>query len=275
MARWLAGLLLATILLGAVPSALAMKMETDKGRPWRLLLSGPIAPGDADRLVRMLLEPLADRPMLVSELVLESAGGNLGESLRLASLVRGLHLDTRLRAGGKCSSACFFIFLAGDNRLAAERKAGEQSPGRIGLHRPYLSGDALKKGDPESGMARQQAEMAKISDYLRQESVPLRLIDEMMSHPSNDIYWLSDDDLWQLGEYHPGLEEVLIARCGYDKRYTTPAYEKLLASLDEEARAKGKAQLAKLLTCITDTRASFDAKRDAFLARLKSGWRPW
>ncbi len=274
MAKFLAALLLAAALAGASAPALALKMESDKGRPWRMVLSGPINVGDADRFLRALLEPLADQPLLLSEVVLASPGGNLSEALRLAALVKGLHLDTRVRAGASCSSACFFIYLAGDHRVAGERSAEGLRPGRIGLHRPYLGGEALKKGDPGSGMERQQSEMAKVIDYLRRESVPLRLIDEMMSHPSNDIYWLSDEDLWQLGEYHPGLEEVLIARCAYDKRLTSAAYEQLLLGLDEAARASGQAQLATLQQCIASTRASFDAQRDKFLAKLKSGWRP-
>jgi len=275
MRRLLASLLAAVALGAASTSALALKLEPDKGSPWRLYLSGSIVAGDADRVVRMLLEPLAEQPLLLSELVLDSPGGSLVEALRLAALIKGLHLDTRVRAGGRCSSACFFVFLAGGNRLGGQRREGKLLPGRIGLHRPYLGGDALKSGDPAAGMERQQAEMGKVADYLRRESVPLRLIDEMMTHPSNDIYWLSDEDLWQLGEFHPGLEEVLIARCGYDKRYTSPAYEQLLLGLDETARATGQAQLARLLRCIASTRASFDARRAAFVAKLQSGWRPW
>ena len=208
-------------------------------------------------------------------MVLNSPGGNLAEALRMAALVRGLHLDTRIRDGGVCSSACFFIFVAGDRRLAAEHGDSSARPGRIGLHRPRLDAEALKASDPTMGMERQQVEMNKVIDYLRHETVPLRLIDEMMTHPSNDIYWMSDEDLWQLGEFHPGLEEVLIARCRYDKRLTSPAYEKLVAGLDEETRAKAQQQLATLNQCIATTRASFDARRDAFLAKLKTGWRPW
>lgn len=267
-------LLVVALTMQSAPAS-ALKMEADKARPWRFYLSGQVNAGDAERFVRILLEPLAEKPLLLSELILASPGGNLEEALRLATLVKGLHLDTRVRADGICSSACFFIFLAGDNRAAGERSEGKMRPGRIGLHRPYLGGGALKKGDPAVGMERQQAEMGKVIDYLRRESVPLRLIDEMMSHPSNDIYWLTYDDLWQLGEFHPGLEEVLIARCAYDKRYTSAAYEQLLLELDDEAKIKGQTQLATLMQCITSTRTSFDAQRDAFVGKLKSGYRPW
>lgn len=274
MPRLVCALLIAAALATSAAPALALKMEAERARPWRLVLSGPINPGDADRLVRFLLEPLADQPLLASEIVLASPGGNLVEAMRLAALVRGLHLDTRVRADSACSSACFFVFIAGDNRLAGEKSAGGLRPGRIGLHRPHLGGDALKKGDAAGGAQRQQLEMGKVVDYLRRESVPLRLIDEMMSHASNDIYWLSDADLWQLGEFHPGLEEVLIARCAYDKRLTSSAYEQLLLGLEGREREAGQAQLAKLMGCIAGTRAGFDRTRDEFLQKLKAGYRP-
>ena len=270
--------LLFAALLGALSlatPALALKIDSDAARPWRLLLSGPIVAGDAERFLRTLFEPLVDKPLLLSEIVLDSPGGNFAEALRLAALVKGLHLDSRVRGGGFCSSACFFVFLAGDRRLAREQVAGEQRPGRIGLHRPYLTRLALNNVDAASATQRQQEEMLKVSDYLRRENVPLRLIDEMMSHPSNDIYWLSDEDLWQLGEFNPGLEEFLIARCRYDKRYTSAAQEQLTASLDPDNRAKATARLDTLLTCIASARSHFDAQREAFLARLKGGWRPW
>ena len=273
LSRATQALLLALLLTPCAP-AWALKIEPDRGKPWRLQLSGEIVPGDAERLIRQLLESAADKPQLLTELVLDSNGGNLAESFRLASMVYSLHLDTSVKSGGKCQSACFFVFIAGDRRLIAERPGGDR-PGRIGLHRPYLGGDALKQGDPASGMGRQQEEMAKTAEYLRRQGVPLRLIDEMMSHASNDIYWLNDEDLWLLGEFGAGLEEVLIARCGYDKRSATPAYERLLASLPEPERSQGQAKLAATAACISSTRASFDARREAFLARLKTGWRPW
>jgi hypothetical protein len=269
-------MLLCAVALGEVgATAQTLTIEVDRERPWRLLLSGTINVGDAERVVRKLVDPLSKKPFLVAEVVLNSPGGNLAESQRLASLIKNLHLNTRIRAGGSCSSACFFVFLSGVQRLAGERNGSHLQPGRIGLHRPYLKGSTLKIGDPTNVMDRQQAEMAKVTDYLRRESVPLKLIDEMMTHPSNDIYWMTEDDLWKLGEYHPSFEEVLIARCGYDKRLTSSAYAQMLERSGDEAGAEGRAQLATLWQCITHTRATFDDKRDAFVAKLKAGWRPW
>ena len=48
--------------------------------------------------------------------------------------------------------------------------------------------------------------------------IPRRLIDEMMSRPSNDIYWLSNDDLYELSKSPPALEQLYLSKCGVDTR---------------------------------------------------------
>ena len=67
-------------------------------------------------------------------------------------------------------------------------------------------------------MKQQQQLMSRIRQYLGAENVPQMLVDAMMSRPSTDVYWLTDDDLESLGEYSPAYEELLIAKCGYDRK---------------------------------------------------------
>jgi len=57
--------------------------------------------------------------------------------------------------------------------------------------------------------------MRQVQNYLESQMVSRRLIDLLMSRPSNDIYWMTDDDFEELGEYRPEVEEFLIKRCGY------------------------------------------------------------
>ncbi|MDI1298804.1 hypothetical protein [Methylotenera sp.] len=59
--------------------------------------------------------------------------------------------------------------------------------------------------------------MRKVRDYLDYNLVPRKLTDAMMSRPSNDAYWLTYDDLADLGTYSPALEEELISKCNYDR----------------------------------------------------------
>ena len=59
--------------------------------------------------------------------------------------------------------------------------------------------------------------MRKVTSYLEYHIVPRRIIDLMMSRPSNDIYWLTDGDIDELGNFPPALEELYITKCGYSR----------------------------------------------------------
>src|SRR4051794_326807 len=64
-------------------------------------LDGDIAKGDADTLQR-LIKAANDDGRIVAGLRLNSAGGNLVESVRLAELVRQARLPTMVATGAHC-----------------------------------------------------------------------------------------------------------------------------------------------------------------------------
>src|ERR1035441_7529559 len=59
--------------------------------------------------------------------------------------------------------------------------------------------------------------MLDADEYLHQLRVPNNLVEIMFEHASNEIHWLTNDELEQLGTRPPWYEEFLIARCGLDK----------------------------------------------------------
>ena len=86
----------------------------------------------------------------------------------------------------------------------------------------------------------------------------------MMTHPSNDIYWLNEEDLKQFGEYPPDIEEYFIQKCGYDrnsleKAFGNPDYKAILAK-HEAAGA-----------CVAD---EITAMSKRGFEELKRGWTP-
>ena len=98
--------------------------------------------------------------------------------------------------------------------------------------------------------------MKQVQIYLEAQMVPRRLIDLMMSRPSNDVYWLNSKDFQEFGEYRPEVEEFLINKCGYI-RATDSAMargltgEQMLTAMTcsnnylDEVRAKGLANFRK------------------------------
>lgn len=241
-----------------------------------ILLSGEIQKGDAEKLVKLIVKshPLALR------LILDSPGGDVEESLRIASLVKALHMNTVVGEGGICASACFFIFLAGDHRLAlgilvaGDAKITSTVSGYIGLHRPHLESNQAKEYSSSDAEMLQHGIMQKISEYLRNEDVPQHLIDLMMSRPSNDIYWMTQNDIDQLGEYRPSLEELLISRCGYNRNLSLDVVKAKISN-DSVEIARTEARANAFADCSVDAFSDFSHERVTNTKRLVKGWRPW
>ena len=223
-----------------------------------------IEPGDAKRLASLIANGL-----IVTRLSLDSNGGDLVEAMRIGEIVRTLQISTIVKKGNNCASSCFFIFLAGAGRVAlgGEFRGNPKSPaGYVGLHRPYLKSPS---GSNQS-LERQAIVMKKVKAYLEAYMVPSRLIDLMMSRPSNDIYWMTTEDLEELGDYPPELEELYISKCNYDR--------KLVDQLTSAKRQGDAAQFnflqdknREVATCIG--KLQFSAELEA-LPKLKKGWVP-
>jgi hypothetical protein len=243
-----------------------------------ITLSGPIVLGDLEKLVRELLSSggrLQNRG--ATYLWIDSPGGSVSEAIRIASVVKTLHvpvvvLRPRHKEGAKCASACFFIFLAGSPRVAQpyspESRVLPHSHGVVGLHRPYLNADFANGRSAEAVTSTQRTLMSKIRDYLSGENVPQRLIDSMMTRPSNEVYWLQEGDLNDLGEYPPDVEEVLIARCGYSRSWQQALVDATLR-LDSATEKHYMDLYGDLYRCEERT-----FPQSAALDRLAAGWRP-
>ncbi|RYY47702.1 MAG: hypothetical protein EOP59_00660 [Sphingomonadales bacterium] len=91
-----------------------------------LQVTGFLTQGFADRFATALKANPGARL-----LVLQSPGGRIVESERMAQMVKGAGLDTL--ADGECSSACIFPFLAGKRRLVG-------AEARLGFHQPTFPG---------------------------------------------------------------------------------------------------------------------------------------
>jgi hypothetical protein len=263
-------LLAATLFAGlACKSALALTLG---GGVRELVLTGPIEAGDADKIVAAVRGRRFPPPAFA----INSPGGSVVESIRIAQIVKKLAVSVTVVHGGQCASACFMVFAAGAGRSAlpaelmspeAQRRTNElaikvtgkpaNSPGPVGLHRPYQANILSADND-------QVKVMKFLSAYLEEEMVPKRLVELMMTHPSNDIYWLSADDLKQLGEYAPAMEEFLINRCGYDRNLA----DKIMSSKGNSSSLIAQGDRAD--DCIGRETGELTARG---FADIQKGWR--
>jgi hypothetical protein len=204
----------------------------------------------------------------VSSLHLNSGGGDVMEAARIGELVRALRLIVAVDEPGTCASACFFIWMNGAARFAGDFEAQtEGRRGAVGLHRPYL----VNPSNEESSLQTQANLIRGVTSYLESSLIPRRLIDEMMSRPSSDIYWLTLDDLSEMGESPPALEELYLSACGANTRHNIE--ETLAAAMNND-----EAEVARLEgvyeSSIKCTGKLNDAAHDAAIKRLAGGWMP-
>jgi ATP-dependent protease ClpP protease subunit len=176
----------------------------ERGRSYKI--DGEITAGDYQKFLKLVAQKRGVR------LNLNSKGGNLAEAIKIAELTNRLSLWTYVGKGDLCASACFFIWMNGEYRTANKlQTTGSQM--NIGLHRPYLSNPSAEISSTDT----QQSVQRKTVVYLEERLVPRRLIDLMMSRASNEIYWMTEADYHELGEYPPHVEELVISKCQYDK----------------------------------------------------------
>ena len=110
-------------------------------------------------------------------LVLSSPGGLVARALIVADDIHRLGMSTVIPKGFGCYSACSFIFLAGQSRLAS---------GELGVHQM-----ASEVPDP-SGV---QYSTADILDALAAFDVPPEVITRMLRTPNESMYVFTQEEV--------------------------------------------------------------------------------
>lgn len=256
--------------VGTQTAASAATFTTDE-LGTSITMTGEITPGDAERLASIFvaIKPIANYYPYPNSLYLNSHGGDVAEAIRIAELVKTLGISVATVPDGKgaCVSSCFLIYAAALERVAsgidtlrAEGTKGNLGP--LGVHRPYLRTPA----EGPAGAKQQEQVMADMRAYLVKASVGHALIDKMMSHASNDIYWLNAEDLRALGSFSPGVEEQLISRCGYNARRES----------NLSARNYIRSSQSGTVACVRDYMLkTYTPLLHAAVDRMRNGWRPW
>jgi hypothetical protein len=182
------------------------------GQP-ALLMRGEIVPGDYDRLIKYYLRSglYNGLDVLSVKVILSSPGGDVTEAIKIGKFLKSIYATVGVGPTfGKCASACFIIFASAVDR--------ESEQGFVGIHRPYISPERMRSLSPGQAETLETKAMLDAEEYLHQLRVPTGLVELMFENASNEIHWLTDDELErQLGERPPWYEEFLIARCGLDK----------------------------------------------------------
>lgn len=164
----------------------AVPISPDQNKEHYISLKGEIDDGDNDKLVR-LIGMLKEKQMPVKVLYLNSEGGNIEETFSLLKTVFSNNLETRVKNGEDCISACFFVASVGQPRTL-ELKS------KVGVHRTSLYGKENKQTKMVSTL---------LLDLLKGANVPDDIILKMIKTPADEIYYLSEEEKI---EFNKGIE---------------------------------------------------------------------
>ena len=267
--------------------------------PLSIFIEGEIVEGDYSKLVAALNQARAmaidGQAIFPISIALRSPGGDLSESMRIGSLVRELYLQTSapnwtfldgdrpcqlVRGHGLdfkkeecvCLSACFFIWAAGVERYPGEflhwpsgqRTSIERST--LGMHRARFVDDEFPSLGAEEAEQRYKLALEVIEEYFREMDIPLSLQEKMTLTGSDEIYFLTKDEMEVL-RHPPATEEWLTSRCGKWSKEDQELFVELIErgesrSPAEQIAYKSLAEKAlPIFQCRTNSIAREQAKR--------------
>jgi hypothetical protein len=220
--------------LGTVTAhAAEIRLDPSGGAVARAVLEGTIDAGDFEKF-RTFLEH--DN---VVEVYLASPGGNLGEAIRIGLLIRLLKLSTvvpskvltkqsleviaaqhnlkDLKSNYMCTSACFFVFVAGIHRTFEN-----PGPAILGIHRPFVTGNIIKKLGRNQAIAAEDQTRSTVENYLKAMDVPAKYAEDMYSVPKGMIQWIRNDEFESdFDGFIPELRSLIGTRCGNGTDFVT------------------------------------------------------
>lgn len=199
-------------------------------------IEGIIEPGDFEKFEQLVIQ----QGMEFNTVWIASPGGDVLEAMKIGRLIRELRYSVYLPIGFKsinrtfllfgmkdtknnvCASACFYIYVAGVQRIGTI----------VGIHRPYLSRDAYRKMDLEDAIAANDYVRSIVAEYFDEMGVPDEYVNRSFQIPSGETEWLSESEVnSRFNHYIPEVDEWLAAQCDtltpteqglYDRFESTP-----------------------------------------------------
>lgn len=154
-----------------------------------ILAVGDIEDGDVERLFDFLASVEIRKTVAI---YLASPGGSLYEGMRLGMFFKENRIKTIVEGGEICASACALAFLGGrDNQGRPWRSSSSNS--YLGFH-AFSSPETALQDENETQMV-----VSHVLAYGREVDAPLEVLILNFSTPSDQMYWLDQDEICSLG----------------------------------------------------------------------------
>ena len=147
-----------------------------------VLLEGEIAGGDATRILKQINE-LREAP---TRAILNSPGGSLQDALELGRALRLAGMETEMREGDICYSACPYLLAAGVTRTVPEEAI-------VGVHQHYFGESTLLPAFAAVGDI--QRGQGQVMRYLDQMGIDPLVMQHALVTPPDEIYVLLPEGL--------------------------------------------------------------------------------
>lgn len=235
--------LFACVLLNAVAPAMAADIVAHRQG---VLIQGSIQKGDYAKIVQFVRHP-DNYGRFARSVFLDSPGGDLVESVKIAHLLEKSYAATHVDAGARCYSACFILWMSGVSRNVSQGAT-------LGVHRinVKVDGEAV---DPAS--ERFASIARRVEYYMASLGTPRTILDKMNATASASMFvisprWLAEQRLLAAVSYRGGFIDAAQTRCGPEP------YAAALSAApmsDEEAR-RWTSVVGSWIRCADSVRAS-------------------
>jgi hypothetical protein len=149
-------------------------------------LEGGIKAGDADRISKLILEATPK----VETVVLQSPGGSVSDALDLGRFLRAQTINTEMRSGEICYSACPYVLAAGVIRRIEDDAS-------VGVHQHYFGESTIL---PASFAVEDiQRGQSEVMVYLNAMGIDPLVMQHALSTPPDEIYVLLPEQLDDYG----------------------------------------------------------------------------
>lgn len=183
-AVWIAAAL-TTSLQTAAAADIKLDDFDQQRRQGYVSIHGPIARGDWEAFASISIGIRQQFPgARIAVVSLNSSGGNVLESAKLAGGITGERALTMVAPGSVCASACVLMFVAGSSKMVS-------SDGSIEVHR--VSGPDGVESDISKAMT------TEIAELYQRFHVPPDIIGRLVTTPPWQTYKLTNHDLAGLG----------------------------------------------------------------------------
>jgi tetratricopeptide (TPR) repeat protein len=176
------------ILFSYSANAIEFYSNVNEDGTMSLILNGNIVPNDSLQFSR-ILKSFEKHGVPVQEIVLNSGGGDVIESAKMAQSILKRNISTLVLQGDTCASACVLLFASGYNRTI-------YSGAKIGVHR-------VSSGEQDDSFARYMS--INMNEVYKNLGVPDEIRLAMLDTPPDKMHWLKPKEMQLFASHKPNL----------------------------------------------------------------------